>query len=123
MSSTGLALHLDDVRNGLPEVRLTGRAPRVGKLAHRRSRCDRVDRDHLAELVRDPRRGLVAVDADPTGRIGGGLAYVTHGLQGSFSHHQAYRALVAAPQPQKWGLHGFRGSYVDLPPIEVGKVP
>ena len=39
-----------------------GRRPRVGELAHRAGRSDRVDGDHLGQLVRDARRRLVAVD-------------------------------------------------------------
>ena len=61
----GLALHLDHVGHGAPKVRTMRRAPGIGQLAHRRRRRDRVDRDHLAELVGHLRRGLVAVDADP----------------------------------------------------------
>ena len=42
------------------------RGPRVGELAHRRRRRDRIDRDHLGQRVGDPRRGLVAVDDVPS---------------------------------------------------------
>jgi hypothetical protein len=42
------------------------RRPVVGVLAHRGRRGDRVERDDLAEGVRDPGGGLVAVDAPPS---------------------------------------------------------
>ena len=40
-----LALHLDHLGHGAPQVGLAPRAPGVGPLAHRRGRRDRVDRD------------------------------------------------------------------------------
>ena len=61
----GLGLHLDHVGHRAPQVRSAGRGPVVGVLAHRRRRGDRVDRDHLAQRVGHPGRGLVAVDARP----------------------------------------------------------
>jgi len=56
------ALHLRHARHGPPDVgHLLGR-PLIGELTHRRTRRDRVNRDHLAEPVGDVRGGLVAVN-------------------------------------------------------------
>ena len=49
-----LGLHLDDIGNLAPQVRLPGRGPVVRVLRHRRGGRDREDRDHLAHRVGDP---------------------------------------------------------------------
>ena len=58
----GLALHLDDRRNGAPDVGPASARPVVGQLGHRRARGDRVDGAQLGEPVSDVDRRLVAVD-------------------------------------------------------------
>ena len=58
-----LRLHLDDLGNQPPAVRPPGRRPIVGVLTHWRRRCDRIDRDHLAQRVGDARGCLISVDA------------------------------------------------------------
>ncbi len=58
-----LRLHLDDVGHLAPLVRPPCRSPVVAVLGHRGRRCDRVDRDHLAQRVGDARDRLVAVEA------------------------------------------------------------
>ncbi len=60
----GLRLHLHHARRLTPDVRLPGRRPLVGELAHQGRRRDRVDRDHLAEAVRDGGDGLVSVEGE-----------------------------------------------------------
>ena len=57
-----LALHLDHLGDGAPDVGDPRRRPGIGELAHRRGGGDGVDRDHLAGAVRDRRGRLVAVD-------------------------------------------------------------
>jgi len=59
-----LALHLDDLGDAAPDILLALGRPLVRQLAHGRGRGDRVDGDDLVGLVRDMRRGLVAVDDD-----------------------------------------------------------
>ena len=59
----GFRLHLDDLGNGAPQVRSSGGGPLIRQLGHRRRRGDRVDRDHLAEGVRDAGGRFVAVHA------------------------------------------------------------
>src|SRR5581483_11360097 len=58
------ALHLDDLWHVAPEVLLARGRPRVRHLPHRGRGRDGIDRDHLAQPVRDARRGLVAVNRD-----------------------------------------------------------
>ncbi len=60
---TSLRLQLHDVRYAAPQVRPPGRRPVVGVLRHRGGGRDRVDRDDLAQGIRHPRSGLVAVEA------------------------------------------------------------
>ncbi len=61
----GFRLHLDDVGHLAPEVLSARCRPVVGELAHRRRRCDGVDRDHFRKGVGDTGSGLVAVDTNP----------------------------------------------------------
>ena len=56
------ALQLDDGGGGGPEIGPALGSPLIGPLPHRRRGRDRIDGDHVAEPVRDPRDGLVAVD-------------------------------------------------------------
>ena len=57
-----LALHLDDVRHGAPDVGLALGGPLVGQLAHRRRGRDRIDRADLVDAVCDRGGGLVPVE-------------------------------------------------------------
>ena len=59
------ALHLHHGGNAAPEVFSAPAAPLVAELSHRRGRCDRVDRDDLAQLMGDVGDGLVAIYRDP----------------------------------------------------------
>ena len=61
-SRTGLALHLDHLWHGAPQVGATLRTPVVGELTHRRRRRDRIDRNHLTGEMGDARGGLVGID-------------------------------------------------------------
>ena len=56
-----LALHLDDARDGAPDVRFAFTGPLVGPLAHGRGRRDRVDRDDLVDFVSYVSGGFIAV--------------------------------------------------------------
>ena len=58
------------------------RGPLIGPLAHGRGRRDGVDGDHLAELVGDVGRRLVAVEGDLPARAGRG------GRVGRPQHHR-----------------------------------
>ena len=66
---TRLGLHLDDLGNLPPQVAVASSRPGVGELAHRAGRRDRIDRDHLRQLVGDACRRLVPV-GDQTVRVG-----------------------------------------------------
>ncbi len=59
-----LALHLDHLRDGAPQVRPSGGGPGVRELAHRGGRRDRIDGDDLRQPVRDRGGRLVPVDRD-----------------------------------------------------------
>ena len=61
---TCLGLHLDDVGDLAPQVGPFRSRPVVAVLGHRRSRCDRVNRNHFVGFVSDVGGGFVAVDGD-----------------------------------------------------------
>ena len=59
---TAFGLHFDHGRHRAPDVRPARGRPFVGQLTHGGARGDRVDRDDLAQAVRDGCHGFVAVD-------------------------------------------------------------
>jgi hypothetical protein len=66
----GLGLHLHYLRDGAVDVLAALGGKLVGKLAHGRGGCDRVDRDHLGARVGYMGGGGVAVDHDHVLGIG-----------------------------------------------------
>ena len=58
-----LALHLDHLRDGTPQILEALGRPCIGIFTHRRRRRDRVDRDHFVGQVGDIGGGFVAVDS------------------------------------------------------------
>ena len=64
-----LALHFDNLRDHSPYVLDAGLRPRVCELTHRRRGRDRIDRDHLAQLVGHTGGGFVSINGDEDGLV------------------------------------------------------
>ncbi|MPM69303.1 hypothetical protein SDC9_116248 [bioreactor metagenome] len=83
-----LGLHLDHLGDLAPDVRTTVCGPLVRKLSHAGGRGDGVDRDDLAERMRDAGRRLVPLDGgmDHLFRVSGRF------VSGRFAHRASYDA-------------------------------
>ena len=68
---TGLGLELNHLGNCTPQVGPAGCRPGIRRLAHRRGRGDRIDREHLTQRVRHPGSSFVAIYRRPP-RLAGG---------------------------------------------------
>ena len=95
----GLGLHLDNVGDLAEEVRDSGRGPVVGVLAHRRGRCDGVQRDDFREGIGHAGGGLVAIDADARGSSQSSVSPPPHEPLRSDDQHASCSGSTAAEQP------------------------
>ena len=91
-----LRLHLDDVRDGAPDVAALQGRPLVGPFPHVRGRGDGIDGDDLVGTVGDRRGRLVAVHRDQRS-AGHGVLLVSRGTEGALPGGSPLRHAAPAP--------------------------